>query len=226
MDERFIRLVNPYYLLESTFVPDPLMTMAARKSASDGSNANGGVRKCSTVKMELQKDCGEALVRLFDEAERQGMVLYLKSPYRSYQTQKTQYYNRLKNNNGKDDGWVAKPGASDHQTGLGCDVLNYEWRNRSMNSTFIQTAEAQWMEKHCAEFGFVIRYPSGKEDITGINYEPWHLRYVGEAVAKYIMGNGLCLEEFHDQLQAAIQDYLLRGGSLKRVERLFQARTN
>lgn len=226
MDERFIRLVNPYYLLESTFVPDPLMTMAARKSASDGSNANGGVRKCSTVKMELQKDCGEALVRLFDEAERQGMVLYLKSPYRSYQTQKTQYYNRLKNNNGKDDGWVAKPGASDHQTGLGCDVLNYEWRNRSMNSTFIQTAEAKWMEKHCAEFGFVIRYPSGKEDITGINYEPWHLRYVGEAVAKYIMENGLCLEEFHDQLQAAIQDYLLRGGSLKRVERLIQTRTD
>ena len=90
------------------------------------------------------------------------MKLYLKSAWRSWQTQNTMYYNRLKKNNGKDDGWVIKPGASDHQTGLGCDVVSYAWRSKGMNSQFAKTTEAQWMAAHCAEYGFVIRYPEDK----------------------------------------------------------------
>ncbi len=132
------------------------------------------------------------------------------------------YYNRLKKNNGKDDGWVSKPGASDHQTGLGCDVVPKSWRDKSMNSNMASTEECQWMAAHCAEYGFIIRYPEDKEDITEINYEPWHLRYVGVAAATYIMENGLCLEEFHDQLQAAIDEFLAAGGNRSMVEKFIQ----
>ena len=78
------------------------------------------------------------------------------------------------------------------------------------------------MAAHCAEYGFIIRYPEDKEDITEINYEPWHLRYVGVPAATYIMENGLCLEEFHDQLQAAIDEFLAAGGNRSLVEKFIQ----
>ena len=152
----------------------------------------------------------------------QDITLYLKSAYRSYQTQATMYYNRLESNNGKDDGWVTPAGASDHQTGLGCDVVPRGWRDRAMNEDMAEEVECQWMAEHCAEFGFILRYPADKEDITEINYEPWHLRYVGKEVAAYIMDNGLCLEEFHQQLQAAIDEFLAAGGKASLVEDLIQ----
>ena len=212
MDPVMVRLANKHMLLPKDDVPDPLVDMVARKANQDGSNANGGVRKASTSKMQLQGTCAEALVEMFEAAEKDGIILYLKSAYRSWQTQNTMYYNRLKNNNGRDDGWVAKPGASDHQTGLGCDIVSRSWRDKSMNSKFAATDEAKWMAAHCAEYGFILRYPEDKTDLTEINFEPWHLRYVGKAAAAYIMENGLCLEEFRQQLDEAIQTYLDNGG--------------
>ena len=80
----------------------------------------------------------------------------------------------------------------------------------------------QWMAEHCAEYGFIIRYPEDKEDVTEINYEPWHLRYVGNPAATYIMENGLCLEEFHQQLQEAIDLFLQDGGRESLVRDLIQ----
>lgn len=222
MDPDMIRLANKEILLPSDFVPDPLKTMKARKEASDGSNANGGVKKASSSEMQLQGDCAEALVTMFEAALEDGITLYLKSAYRSYRTQKTMYYNRLERNNGKDDGWVSKPGASDHQTGLGCDIVPRSWRDKSMNEKMADTEECQWMAAHCAEYGFILRYPSDKEDVTEINYEPWHLRYVGNPAATYIMDNGLCLEEFHQQLQAAIDQFLAEGGRQNLVNDFIQ----
>ena len=78
------------------------------------------------------------------------------------------------------------------------------------------------MAEHCHEFGFIIRYPADKEDVTQINYEPWHLRYVGIPAATYIMENGLCLEEFHVELQAAIDQFLSDGGDESLVRDLIQ----
>lgn len=222
MDPEMIRLANKEILLPSDFVPDPLITMKARKEASDGSNANGGVKKASSSEMQLQGDCAEALVTMFEAALEDGITLYLKSAYRSYRTQKTMYYNRLEKNNGKDDGWVSKPGASDHQTGLGCDIVPRSWRDKSMNEKMADTEECQWMAAHCAEYGFILRYPSDKEEVTEINYEPWHLRYVGNPAATYIMENGLCLEEFHQQLQAAIDQFLADGGRQNLVNDFIQ----
>ncbi len=214
MDSEFIRLANREILLPKDFVPEPMMVMKSR--------SNGGVNKASSSEMKLHETAGEALIEMFEAALTQDITLYLKSAYRSYQTQATMYYNRLQNNNGKDDGWVTPAGASDHQTGLGCDVVPREWRDRSMNEDMAETEECQWMAEHCAEYGFILRYPSDKEDITEINYEPWHLRYVGKEVATYIMDNGLCLEEFHQQLQAAIDEFLAAGGKASLVEDFIQ----
>lgn len=218
MDADLIRMANKQVRLPSDFVPDELVTMKSRKTDSDGNNSNGGVNKSSSSEMKLQRECAEALVEMFETALDEGYTLYLESAYRSYQTQKTMYYNRLERNNGHDDGWVSKPGASDHQTGLGCDVVPRSWRDKAMNEKMAKEEECIWMAENCHRFGFILRYPEDKEDVTEINYEPWHLRYVGNPAATYIMENGLCLEEFHAELQQAIQKFLDEGGRRSLVD--------
>lgn len=222
MEPDLVVLANKQVLLSKDFIPEDLKKIPSRKLDSDGNNKNGGMRKASGGEMQLTEECAAALVELMEAADDEGHKLYLKSAYRSYRTQNTMYYNRLEKNNGKDDGWVAMPGSSDHQTGLGCDVVPANWTDRGMNSNMAKEEECQWMAEHCHEFGFIIRYPEDKEDVTEINYEPWHLRYVGIPVATYIMENGLCLEEFHVELQAAIDQFIADGGSEKLVEDFIQ----
>ena len=220
----YVILANKHYLLDSSFVCEPLVTMKKRKADKDGANTNGGVLKASNSEMKLSEVCAQALVDMCEAARAydDSYLLYLKSAYRSYQTQKTMYYNRLERNKGRDDGWVAKPGSSDHQTGLGCDVVPRSWRDKSMNGKMGAEPECIWMAAHCHEFGFILRYPSDKEEITEINYEPWHFRYVGIPAATYIMENGLCLEEFVLQLQDAIASFLAAGGDPALVEPFIQ----
>ena len=220
MDPDLVRLVNKHMFLAKSFEPDNLVTMKKLKLNKDGSNANGGVRMVDST-WQLQRECAEALVALCDAAREAGHELYLKSGYRSYYKQAVMYENRIEKY-GYDDGWVTKPGASDHQTGLGCDVVPKNWTDRGMNEDMAKEEETQWMAAHCAEFGFILRYPEDKEDITEINYEPWHLRYVGVPAATYIMDNGLCLEEFHEQLAAAIDAFLAAGGDEALVEDFIQ----
>lgn len=222
MEPELVRLANKHMLLPSDYVPDDLVTMKTRKQDSEGTNTNGGVRKASGGTMKLQAECAAALVELMEAAQQDGYYLYLKSAYRSYQTQKTMYYNRLERNNGKDTGYVNKAGASDHQTGLAADVIPKDWLEKGMTRAMAASEGCQWMAENCARFGFILRYPEDKEDVTEINYEPWHLRYVGVPVATYIMDNGLCLEEFHLELQAAIDQFLADGGRRSLVEDFIQ----
>ena len=224
MNPEYIRVVNKHYTLPEDYVPDNLVKVPK-------SPENGGIywKSAPDGGHKLQEACADALCRMnADMREIDGFQdMYLKSAYRSYQTQNTMYKNRLASHNGKDDGWVAKPGASDHQTGLGCDVIPFNWTKKSgMNEKMMKEKECQWMAEHCQEYGFIIRYPLDKKEITEINMEPWHLRYVGVPAATYIMENGLCLEEFNDQLQEAIQDYIARGGDPARVEPFIQTPTN
>ena len=217
MNPDFVILANKHYLLEEGFYVKPLVKVRKLKLNKDGSVRTEGVRWAVGSQMKLQEDCYKALVAMSDAAREDGYNLYLKSAYRSWRTQNTMYKNRLKKNHGKDDGWVSKAGASDHQTGLGADVIPKSWiKAAGMNS------KMQWMAEHCSEYGFIIRYPEDKEEVTEINYEPWHVRYVGIPVATYIMENGLCLEEFNGQLQQAIEDYLAAGGDRKKVEAFIQ----
>lgn len=90
--------------------------------------------------------------------------------------------------------WVAPPGTSEHHTGLAVDIVTPT--HQVMNHAFADTAAAKWMKAHCAEYGFILRYPEDKQDVTGITFEPWHFRYVGVKDAKAVMSAGVCLEEY------------------------------
>ena len=223
MNPDFVVLANKHYLLPKGFYVKPLVKAKKLKLNKDGSVKTEGVRFAVGSTMKLQEDCWKALIAMSDAAREDGYNLYLKSAYRSWQTQNTMYKNRLKKNKGKDDGWVSKAGASDHQTGLGCDVIPKSWiKAKGMNSKMAKEPECQWMAEHCQEYGFILRYPEDKEDVTEIHFEPWHMRYVGIPAATYIMENGLCLEEFNAQLQQAIEDYITAGGDRKKVEKFIQ----
>ncbi len=223
MDPELIRIANRQYLLPSDYVPENLVRVPRDPAA-------GGIRWAVTPSdgrlsgQYLREEAAEALCAM-NAVMRQidgFRDMYLKSAYRSWQKQRTMYRNRLASHNGRDDGWVSMEGASDHQTGLGCDVVPKNWKDRSMNDTMMREPECQWMAAHCHEYGFIIRYPADKKDFTGINTEPWHLRYVGIPAATYIMQNGLCLEEFHTQLQAAIDRFIAAGGNPAIVEPYIQ----
>lgn len=130
----------------------------------------------------------------FDEmaaaAAQDGITLFVNSSYRSYQDQES-LYNSYAAERGTEaaDEVSSRPGHSEHQTGLTFDVNTTE-------DSFAGTPEANWLAKHCAEYGFIIRYPEGKEDKTGYVYEPWHIRYLGKEKAQAVTKSGLCLEEY------------------------------
>ncbi len=142
----------------------------------------------------------EPILAMKAAAEAQGLSAYLSSGYRSYSDQAANFI-RVCNNNGVADGkdangfYITMPaGCSEHQTGICCDITDryYEIKNRSIENT----ATYQYLLAHCHEYGFILRFPDGKEDITGVMYEPFHFRYVGVEAATYIMEKGLTLEEF------------------------------
>ena len=141
-----------------------------------------------------------ALIDFAEDTMAQGLSVYLSSGYRSYSDQAANF-TRVCQNNGISDGkdangfYITFPaGYSEHQTGLCCDVTDIYYSVK--NSSIENTATFQYMSQHCQDFGFILRYPKGKETITGVMYEPWHYRYVGVDVAKYIMENDLTFEEF------------------------------
>lgn len=130
----------------------------------------------------------------FDEmqnvAKNDNIKLWIASGYRSYSLQ-TNLYNSyvLKDGKAKADTYSARPGHSEHQTGLAMDL-------NIIDSSFEGTPEAIWIEKNCYKYGFIIRYPKGKEEITGYKYEPWHVRYLGKELAEKVYNTGKTLEEY------------------------------
>ena len=138
----------------------------------------------------------EAMKAFVADARAQGLNVYLSSGYRDYAEQKYLFERKVGQVGSYEAAAriVLPPGTSEHQTGLACDITDryYETKDRSLANT----AMFQYMSQHCTDFGFVVRYPENKEDITGVMYEPWHFRYVGVEVAKYMTENDLCLEEF------------------------------
>ena len=122
----------------------------------------------------------------------ENLNIYLSSGFRSYSTQ-DRVYNNYVARDGKQmaDTYSARPGHSEHQTGLAFDV-------NQINDTFNDSAEAKWLANNCYKYGFILRYPQGKEDITGYKYESWHFRYVGVDLATKLYNNGdwITLEEY------------------------------
>ena len=127
-----------------------------------------------------------------DGAKQDGILLRSVSAYRSYQHQKSTYNRYLKQYQQiMVDTFSARPGHSEHQTGLALDI-----NVASSSAHFERTPAFAWLKEHCAEYGFLLRYDQGKETITGYRFEPWHYRYVGQEIAKICMEQGLAYEEY------------------------------
>ncbi len=139
----------------------------------------------------LTKETTAAFDKMKAAAKKEGINLNIISGYRSY-TKQQSTYNRYVNRDGKKeaDRYSARPGHSEHQTGLAFDV-------NSLEQSFGNTKTGKWLSENCYKYGFILRYPKGKENITGYMYEPWHFRYIGnEAKELYNNGNWITLEEY------------------------------
>ena len=142
----------------------------------------------------------QPLIDFAQGCKQAGLPVFLSSGYRSYDEQNYLYERKVGQGYTPDVAAtiVARPGTSEHQTGLACDITDFY---RELKDSSLELTDTyQWLKAHCAEYGFVVRYPADKsgtaDSITGIIYEPWHFRYVGKEPAAYMMQNNLCLEEF------------------------------
>jgi D-alanyl-D-alanine carboxypeptidase len=179
-----------------TYAPDDLVAPAIplRLTAKDD-------------EMKLRREAANALKELHDGAARQSLQLMVSSAYRSYNFQ-SGLYNRYVQQQGRAaaDTQSARPGFSEHQTGLAVDVEPAS-RKCEVEACFSQTPEGQWVAANAYTYGFIVRYPEGKQQVTGYIYEPWHLRYVGKTLAAEVHKQGNpTLEEFFGLEEAP--DYL------------------
>ena len=152
--------------------------------------------------------CDERIIpelqQMMQEAKKDGVTLVIRSPYRDYERQIYLFNRKVKGYMKKKMSYlesyrttaqaVTIPGASEHQAGLALDITSDSYS--TLTQGFAETQAGQWLAEHSYEYGFILRYPEGKEDITGISFEPWHFRYVGKAAAKYMYDHDLTLEEF------------------------------
>lgn len=159
----------------------------------------------------FDKRAAPDLEALLADAEAAGCKLYLVSGYRSVERQAALFLRKTNSflAEGFDQAeaerqaamWVARPGTSEHNTGLAADLVSAGWyaHHDDLTADFEETPEFAWLYEHCAEYGFILRYPRGKENITGVTYEPWHYRYVGKQAAAEIMRAGSTLEEYTEK---------------------------
>ena len=166
-------VVNKTYDLPSNFAPNNLSTI------------NGYIKVVDYVK--------DAFNELTSDSKSLGLNIYASSGYRSYNDQKYIYNNYVRlDGREQADTYSARAGYSEHQTGLAIDV-------NTINASFINTDESNWLKDNCYKYGFIIRYPEGKENITGYTYEPWHIRYVGKKLATKLYNDGdwITMEEYY-----------------------------
>lgn len=144
----------------------------------------------------MREEAANAFHALSEGAAEEGHEIVVTTAYRSYDFQSNLYYGYV-SSKGQEwaDQYSAKPGTSEHQSGLAADCSSPSVGYR-LTSAFGETQEGIWLKDHCSEYGFIIRYPQGKEEITGYNYEPWHIRFVGKIAANYMKEKDMTLEEF------------------------------
>lgn len=162
-------LVNRINNLPDTYVPEDLVPLTEVPTILSNPEVN-----------QLRLPAYDALKLLFAGAKEAGFELFARSGYRSYNTQ-VSLYSSYVNNHGQEaaDTFSAKPGQSEHQTGLSMDITS-EYMNYQLSETFGDTDEGKWVSENAHKYGFIVRYPKGKENITGYMYEPWHIRYLGK----------------------------------------------
>ena len=179
----YAMLVNKYYYLTEEYAPDDLVTISTKYSW--GSSGSQKVRKAAY----------DAYLKMHDAANQEGIYLMVNSSYRDYKSQE-RVYNNYKTNHGEEyaDKIAARPGFSEHQTGLALDIFSL---NASTQATFKDTDAYKWLKENSYKYGFILRYPEGLEKTTGYNFESWHYRYVGEELAKKIYESNLTFDEYY-----------------------------
>jgi zinc D-Ala-D-Ala carboxypeptidase len=154
----------------------------------------------------VDERCYPDLQEMMDDCRADGLNPYITSSYRSWDKQVKLFNNKLSRvtAQGSNDPMtdaakvVAIPGTSEHQLGLALDIVDKN--HPALDSSQEDTAVQKWLIENSWKYGFILRYPEGKSEITGIIYEPWHYRYVGKDAAKDIYEQGLCLEEYLEQI--------------------------
>lgn len=144
----------------------------------------------------LREEAAAALEEMYAACKEDKITLTSVSGYRSYSKQSTIYSNKLKRvgTKAKADEYVARPGASEHQLGLAMDVGQKGKTN--LSEAFAKYGGGKWIRENCWKYGFILRYDEGWEDITGYNFEPWHIRYVGKEMAAAIHEKNIPFESF------------------------------
>ena len=166
------------------------------------------IKKTKFDTQYVDSRAADSYQKMYDSAKKVGITLYLRSGYRSMKTQGVNYnanvQRLLKQGLTNDEAilqtnlYYTVPGHSEHHSGLAFDIITPEYHRDiyTLNEKFAKTQAYTWLTANCAEYGFILRYPKEKYDITTINFEPWHYRYVGIEHAKYITENGICFEEY------------------------------
>lgn len=171
--DKITMLVNKYHYVDKDYIPQNLIKI------------NG---------LTINKEAYDAFILMKNDIEKEGLSLRIISAYRSYSYQENLYNNYLKSEKKEIvDTYSARPGYSEHHTGLAIDVDN----SKLDFNKFYLTKEFVWLNENAYKYGFILRYPKGKENITGYSYEPWHYRYVGKDIANYIKKHNSTYEEYY-----------------------------
>lgn len=156
---------------------------------------------------QVDRRAYDSLQKMMDDARAKGWNPLICSSYRTTSYQQQLFDNRVQRmkNQGMSESeaikdtekWIAIPGTSEHETGLALDIVTVE--NQNLDNSQLNSECQKWMMEHCYDYGFILRYPKDKVKVTGIDFEPWHYRYVGYDIAQYIKQQGICLEEYKQQ---------------------------
>ena len=173
IDRGTLTLVNKYNHISNDYIPKNLITIN---------------------NISIDKETYNSFLKMQEDMQKENLNIRIISAYRSYDYQESLYARYLKTDEQKIvDTYSARPGYSEHHTGLAIDVDN----EKLEFNKFYLTKEFNWMQNNAYKYGFILRYPKGKEDITGYTYEPWHYRYVGNKIAEYIKKHNSTYEEYY-----------------------------
>ena len=179
MDKGNAILVNKYYSLPDKYKPENIVDVSNWYSYGN---------------LKLNKEAYEAFKKMFNDAKKEDITLIINSGSRTYESQK-ETYDQYKTWYDEEyaDGIAARPDFSEHQTGLALDIITYNTSGKD----FENTDAFKWLQKNAHKYGFILRYPKDKEDITGYSYESWHYRYLGKDLATKVKNSGLTYDEYY-----------------------------
>ncbi len=179
MNKGLAILVNKYYSLPSKYAPDDIVKMSNLYAYPNNS---------------IRSEVYEAFKEMSKAAKEENITLIVNSSYRSYDEQK-EIYDEYESSRGKDyaDKYAARPDFSEHQTGLALDIFT----PGANMKTFEETTAFSWLRDNAYKYGFILRYPKDKSDITGYSYESWHYRYLGKDLAKKVYDSKLTYDEYY-----------------------------